>query len=327
MNVSSRQLHAFLEITRLHSFAKAAEHIHLSPSGMSMLVKELEEQVGARLFDRTTRSINLTDAGRHLQPVAERIIGELHALSAVVSGTEAAVRSRLLVAATPMVSASLLPDAIRSFAHSHPQVNVNLADVEVSLVRQRVLDGEADIGLGFFVKPAVGLSHQPLCKFRLMRISPPGGGTGGLTASQPWSSLSRLALVSLPTDNPIQVLIEKQLARIGRMDEERPRMNLIGTIIAMVRAGRGHAIIPSFAMEQCLGQGLGVSMLREPVVHLELYLVSRRGTEPKPAARAFAEALKESSQHEVGVTIGHKLHTLVRCVPKSTGHIRCSSPP
>lgn len=293
MNVSSRQLHAFLEISRLQSFAKAAEQVHLSPSGMSMLVKELEEQVGARLFDRTTRSVTLTGAGKRLHPVAERIVAELRALAALMGGTEAAVRSRLQVAATPMVSASLLPEVVLQFAGSHPQVNVHLADVEVSAVRQKVLDGEADIGLGFFVKPAVGLLRQPLCKFRLMRISPPG--SGGLGPNQPWSSILGLPLVSLPTDNPIQVLIEKHLAPLGRAHEERPRMNLIGTLIAMVRAGRGHAIIPSFAMEECLGQGLGVAMLCEPVVHLELYLVSRRGTQPKPVALAFAEALEKAA--------------------------------
>jgi LysR family carnitine catabolism transcriptional activator len=295
INVSSRQLHAFLEIARLQSFAKAAEQVHLSPSGMSMLVKELEEQVGARLFDRTTRSVTLTGAGRRLQPVAERIVAELLALSAVVGGSEAAVRSRLQVAATPMVSASLLPEVIRAFADSHRQVSVDLADVDVSVVRQRVLDGEADIGLGFFVKPAVGLLRQPLCKFRLMRVSPPGADSGGLAPSQPWSSIAGLPLVSLPTDNPIQVVIEKHLARLGRAHEERPRMNLIGTIIGMVRAGRGHAIVPSFAMEECLGQGLGVAMLREPVVHLELFVVSRRGAQPKHAALAFARALKEAA--------------------------------
>ena len=159
MNVSTRQLHAFLEVTRLQSFAKAAEQVHLSPSGMSMLVKELEDQVGARLFDRITRSITLTDAGRRLQPVAERVVGVLRALGAVLDGNEAAVRSRLLVAATPMISASLLPEVIRGFARSHPGVQVQLSDVEVGTVRQRVLDGEADIGFGFFVKPAVGLSR------------------------------------------------------------------------------------------------------------------------------------------------------------------------
>ncbi|EJE51385.1 transcriptional regulator [Acidovorax sp. CF316] len=295
MNVSSRQLHAFLEVTRLQSFAKAAEQVHLSPSGMSMLVKELEEQMGARLFHRTTRSLTLTDAGRRLQPVAERIVGELRTLGAVLDGSEAAVRSRLLVAATPMISASLLPDVVRGFADTHPAVQVHLADVEVGTVRQEVLEGEADIGFGFFVKLAVGLSRQPLCKFRLMRISPPGAGSSGLAESLPWSSLAGLPLVSLPSGNPIQVVIEKHLSRLGRTHEERPRMNLLGTIIGMVRAGRGHAVIPSFAMEECLRQGLGVAMLRDPVAHLDLYLVSRRGTQPKPAALAFAAALKRAA--------------------------------
>lgn len=295
INVSSRQLQAFLEIARLRSFAKAAEQIHLSPSGMSMLVKELEDQVGARLFDRTTRSVVLTDSGRRLQPVAERIVDELRALGAVIGGAEAAVRSRLDIAATPMVSASLLPDVLRTFAQSHAQVRVHLADVDVSVVRSRVLEGEADIGLGFFVKPAVGLVRQPLCKFRLMRISPPGSGAGGLGPSQPWSSLAGLPLVSLPPDNPIQALIDTHLAGIGRAHEERPRVNLIGTIIAMVRAGHGHAVIPSFAMAECLRQELGVALLREPAAHIELFVVSRRGHQPKPAALGFAAALKQAA--------------------------------
>lgn len=300
MNVSSRQLLAFLEIIRLQSFARAAEQVHLSSSGMSMLVKELEEQVGARLFDRTTRSVTLTDAGRRFQPVAETVVSELRAVRATLTGTEAAVRSRLDVAATPMVSASLLPDVVCAFGQSHPQVQVTLADVDVSVVRRNVLDGEADVGLGFFVKPAVGLVRQPLCKLRLMRISPPGKGPGGTRSSQPWGSLSGLPLVSLPVENPIQAVIEKHLARIGRSHEERPRMNLIGTIIAMVRAGHGHAIIPSFAIDECVRQGLEVSMLREPVVHIELFLVTRRGAQPKPAALAFAAAVQQAAVRLAG---------------------------
>ena len=295
INVSSRQLLAFLEVSRLQSFAKAAEHVHLSPSGMSMLVKELEEQLGARLFERTTRSVSLTDAGRRLRPVAERILGELRVVGAEVGGAEAAVRSRLHVAATPMVAASLLPEVVRAFRDSHPHVQVTLSDVDVSVVRRSVLDGGVDMGLGFFVKPAVGLVRQPLCKFRLMRVSPPGEGAGGRRSTQAWASLSGLPLVSLPADNPIQAVIEKQLARLGRSHEERPRLNLIGTIIGMVRAGHGHAVLPSFAMEECLRQGLDVALLREPAVDIDLYLVSRRGTPPKPAAVAFAAALKQAA--------------------------------
>lgn len=291
MNVSSRQLLAFLEICRLQSFARAAESIPMSPSGVSMLVKELEDQVGARLFERTTRAVMLTEAGRRLQPVAERIVGELRSLQAGIGGAEAAVRARLDVAATPMVSATLLPRVVRSFAQSHPQVRVQLADVDVNTVRRRVLEEDADIGLGFFVKPAAGLVRAPLCRFRLMRISPPGDGPKGLGPSRPWTSLKGLPLISLPTDNPIQALIEKHLGRRGDEPQDRPRMNLIGTLIAMVRAGHGHAIVPSFALEECLRHDLSVAMLVEPAVHLDLYLVSRRGAQVKPAAADFAQAL------------------------------------
>lgn len=300
MNVGSRQLFAFLEICRLQSFAKAAESIPMSPSGVSMLVRELEDQVGARLFERTTRSVTLTDAGRRLQPVAERILGELRGLDAVIGGAEAAVRSRLDVAATPMVSATLLPGVVRGFATSHPQVRVNLADVDVNTVRRKVMEEQADIGLGFFIKPAAGLQREPLCRFRLMRISPPGGKAQGLGPSRPWSSLAGLPLVSLPMDNPIQAVIEKHLGRLGREQEERPRMNLIGTLTAMVQAGHGHAVVPSFALDECLRHGLSVAMLVDPSVHIDLYLVSRRGAHMKPAAVDFAAALKKAAARLAG---------------------------
>lgn len=300
MNVGSRQLFVFLEICRLQSFAKAAESIPMSPSGVSMLVKELEDQVGARLFERTTRSVTLTDAGRRMLPVVERIVGELRTLEAVIGGAEAAVRSRLDVAATPMVAAALLPGVVRTFATTHPQVRVHLADVDVQSVRRKVMEEDADIGLGFFIKPAAGLLREPLCRFRLMRISPPGTQRQGLGPSQPWTSLRGLPLVSLPTDNPIQALIEKHVSRLGNEHLDRPRMNLIGTLIAMVQAGHGHAVVPSFALDECLRHGLSVAMLVEPAVHLDLYLVSRRGAQAKPAALDFAQALKGAALRLAG---------------------------
>lgn len=260
-----------------------------------MLVKQLEEQVGARLFDRNPRSIALTDAGRRLRPAAERILDELRVLGAAIAGTEATVHTRLDIAATPMMSASLLPRVLRQFADRHPDIRVHLADVDVSTVRSRVLEGQADIGLGFFVKPAVGLLRQPLCNFQLMRISPPVARRKGVGPSQPWSSLSALPLVSLPTDNPIQALIETHLVRMGRAHEERLRANFLGTLVGMVEAGLGHAVIPSFALNECLLRGLSIAMLVEPAVHLDLFLVSRRGTRQKPAALELASALKEAA--------------------------------
>jgi DNA-binding transcriptional LysR family regulator len=162
INLNTRQLLVFLEISRLKSFAKAAERIPMSPSGVSMLVKELEEQVGARLFDRDTRSLTLTDAGRRLQPFAQRVVEELRALAMDIGDIDAAVQLRLDVAATPIVSTSLLPDVVRAFGAAHPQARVYLSDVDVTAVRRKVLEGETDIGLGFFIEPAAGLLREPV---------------------------------------------------------------------------------------------------------------------------------------------------------------------
>jgi DNA-binding transcriptional LysR family regulator len=295
MHLSSRQLMAFLEVVRLRSISKAAECIPMSQSGMSMLIKELEDQIGARLFDRNPRSVTLTDSGRELLPVAQRIVQELRDLGSAIQGTEAAHRSSLHVAATPMVSMSLLPDIIREFTKSNPQVDITLADADVHAVRQSVLDGDADIGLGFFVKPAVGLLRQPLCRFRLMCISPPVSNNSLHVSSRTWSSLRDLSLIGLPADNPIQSLVESHLATNGEERKQRQVVNFIGTVIAMVRAGLGHSIIPSFAIEECKRHGLQISMLTTPVVNLDLYLVSRRGTQAKSTSLDFTARLKATA--------------------------------
>ena len=203
------------------------------------------------------------------------------------------------MAATPIVATSLLPRVVSAFAHSHPQVRVGLADGDVGMVRRAVLEGEADVGLGFFVKPAVGLVREPLCKFRLMRISPPGPTAGGLGPSQPWNSLSGLPLVTLPADNPVQSVIDGHLPRSGPGEKSRSAVNFLGTLIAMVEAGLGHAVVPSIVVAECLRHGLNVSMLMEPAVHLDLFVVTRRGTEATPAALDFAAALKHAAKRLV----------------------------
>lgn len=72
-------------------------------------------------------------------------------------------------------------------------------------------------------------------------------------------------------------------------------MNFLGTIIAMVEAGLGHAVVPSFVLQGCLRHGLGVEMLVDPAVRLDLFVVSRRGAPPKPAAVDFSAALRRAA--------------------------------
>lgn len=292
INIGSRQLQAFLAICHYGSFAAAAECVHLSPSGVSMLVKELERQLGVRLFERTTRAVVLTDAGRVLQPYAEKVVAELRQLGVALQGSSSAVRSSLTVAATPVIATSLLPKVVAAFARQHPDVRIQVMDGSLDSVRSAVLDGRANMGIAFFLKPAAGLLREPVCKFQLMSISPPDHSISPPVQRRTWKSLNGLPMIALPLQNPIQALIDKHLPNAKHSQEDRAEMNFLGSMIAMVKAGLGNAVVPSFMLEECQQQGLNMAMLTDPPVHLSLYAAFRRGTERQTAETQFLATLK-----------------------------------
>lgn len=257
-----------------------------------MLVKELERQLGVRLFERTTRAVTLTDAGRLLQPYAERVVTELRQLGQALQGSSSASRSTLTIAATPVIATCLLPKVVAEFARKHPKVRIQVMDGSLDTVRQAVLEGHANMGMAFFVKPAAGLLRESVCRFRLMSISPGERRRSKQIQSRSWKSLDGLPMIALPISNPIQALIDKHLPSVKASQDERAEMNFLGTMIAMVKAGLGNAVIPSFMMEECQQHGLNIAMLTEPAVHLNMYVALRRGADRQLAETQFIEALR-----------------------------------
>jgi DNA-binding transcriptional LysR family regulator len=291
INVGSRQLQAFLEICKCGSFAAAAERIHLSPSGVSMLVKELERQLGVRLFERTTRAVALTDAGRLLQPYAERVVTELRQLGLALQGSSSASRSTLTIAATPVIATCLLPKVVPNLHANIPRYE-SRSWMAASIPFGKPFWKDMPTWVWPFVKPAAGLLRESVCRFRLMSISPGERRRSKPIQNRSWKSLDGLPMIALPISNPIQALIDKHLPSAKASQEERAEMNFLGTMIAMVKAGLGNAVIPSFMMEECQQHGLNIAMLTEPAVHLNMYVALRRGADRQLAETQFIEALK-----------------------------------
>src|SRR5215831_6680358 len=111
MEFSSRQLRAFLLAAQHRSFTRAAEALFITPSGLSVLIRELETQLGFRLFDRTTRHVALTRHGNELLAVAQRNLEQIDdAMSRIGQSARNASHS-LSLGATPLVAANILPQA------------------------------------------------------------------------------------------------------------------------------------------------------------------------------------------------------------------------
>src|SRR3954453_22795093 len=116
MNVTTRQLKAFVLTARHQSFSRAAEELFITQSGMSVLVRELETQLGFRLFERTTRKVMLTEPGSKFLSVADRSLRELETAPLPPSRASAAAGACLAIGPPPFPAAELLPQAISAFA-------------------------------------------------------------------------------------------------------------------------------------------------------------------------------------------------------------------
>jgi DNA-binding transcriptional LysR family regulator len=290
MNITSRQLKAFLLTARYQSFSRAADQLFITQSGMSVLVRELEEQLGFRLFERTTRKVVLTEFGSRFLPVADRSLLELEAAASSIGRSVASPGSTLTFGATPFVAADVLPQAIASFAMTGAPLDVRLVDAELPVLTQMLQSGELDVALSASEHNFAGLQKTPLVSFPLMLVAAPS-----VPIEEPvrWTDVARMRLVGYRSENPVQHLVDHALRAAGRRAPPDVLCNYLETQIAMVEVGAGVAVVPSFAGSACAKRNIVVYSLVEPVVTGMLHWVVKRSRKLPPGAETFISYLRD----------------------------------
>jgi DNA-binding transcriptional LysR family regulator len=291
MDFTSRQFRAFLLVAQHRSFSRAAEALYITPSGLSVLIRELENQLGFRLFDRTTRHVGLTSYGNELLGVARQSLEEVDAAVSRIGRSAAGASLSLSVGAPPLVAANVLPAAIKEFRSNRPDLCIRVFDVGGEALTRLVEEGKLDMSLGAFFKPAPGIRRTPLFRFSLMVIRP-DNDPALRRSSTTWSALKGEPLISLVPGNLVQQFIDKHLARAGVFVHPRAVFNHLDTMIAMVEAGEGIAVIPSFVLPACRNRKVVMSRLINPVVNLDFSRISIRGKKLPPGADDFTAFLR-----------------------------------
>jgi len=291
MNITTRQLKAFVLTSRHQSFSRAAEELFITQSGMSVLVRELETQLGFRLFERTTRKVTLTGPGSKFLPVAERSLRDLETAALHLSRAAAAAGDCLAIGAAPFLAAGLLPQAISAFAALHPKLHIQLIDAEGARLMEMVQTGKVDVALSASLQESPGLAKQPLARFALL-LACPEDAARDLPAVVRWSDVASQRLIGLPSGYPIQRLVDEQLARAGRTAPPELVCNFLETQIAMVEAGAGAAVTPASALAACAKRRISMHAIVDPVVWSDLFWVVNRAHKLSPAAEEFGAFLK-----------------------------------
>jgi LysR family carnitine catabolism transcriptional activator len=285
MEFTSRQLRAFQLVAHHRSFTRAAEALFITPSGLSVLIRELEHQLGFRLFDRTTRHVVLTAYGSELLAVTRQNLQELDSAMSRIGRTAKGSSQSISVGTTPLVAANILPQAIKEFRSVRSDLRIRLFDADLTTIARRVEAGKLDMGLGI-LKSVPGIRRVPFFRFSLMLIRAHREGVAH-RASTTWSTLNGQTLISLPSSYPHQQLIDEHLAKNQVKWQRGVVVNFLDTQIALVEADEGIAIIPSFGLPACRNRKIAMSQLINPVVSLEFHQISNRGKKLPPGADEF----------------------------------------
>lgn len=295
MRITLKQIEAFLAVADSGNFSRAAVSLQSAQPAVSQAVKDLETELGVRLFDRTTRRVELTDAGREFQASAEKIVEDLgHAVTNLNDLAERR-RGRIRIAAPPLLAAAVLPEAIAEFRREAPGIDVDLVDASTDEIIDAVRSGRAECGLGTFPPGGDQLEWQSLARDELMLFC---HADAPLAARDrvAWSDLAGEPLVTLTRGSGIRLLTEVgfETAGIGLVPSHE--VSHVTTAVALVEAGLGVAVLPTYALAAARNGALVGRPLAAPTIAREIQLIHASGRSVSPAVAAFTPILRRCVQ-------------------------------
>ncbi|MCC6250345.1 MAG: LysR family transcriptional regulator [Rubrivivax sp.] len=290
MNVTLRQLRAFIAVAEAQHFTRAAERLDISQSSVSTLVRELEENLGLRLFDRHTRMLRLTHAGGEILPLARKAMADLDSVLGSSAELRTLGRGRVSIAAASLQAALLLPLVIRDFQAAHPGVKVTVYDMAEHEVIPKVRKGEVDFGVGSAQGGERDIGAQRLLTDVFVAVMQRGHPLARRVRLS-WREIAEIPLIGPPPDNAVRLQLDGALAAAGIALTRRFEVQLPLTILGMVEAGLGIAVMTTAMNRLAEALGLAIRPVDEPVIEREISLLFHADRSLSPAAQNFRNML------------------------------------
>lgn len=284
MNVSTRQLRAFRALAAQRSFTRAAAASHLSQPAFSALIRQLEETLGVRLFDRSTRHVGLTAEGEEFELAAARVLAEFDTAFSGMRERAARQRGRVSIALLPSLAADWLPGVLAGFRAEYPGIELEVADVLSEPCIERVRSGRADFALAATRAETPELRAEPFCSDDFHLVCPAGHPLAKVREPRP-KDLAPYPFVHLSRTSSVRQYLDaathpQPLAAVLEVEQ-------LATVAGMVRAGLGISIVPALTLYQFGAPGLVTRAIRWPGLTRHIYLVRRRDRGLSVAAQGF----------------------------------------
>ncbi|WP_328610350.1 LysR family transcriptional regulator [Amycolatopsis sp. NBC_00345] len=290
MDLTLHQLEIFTRVARSGSFTQAARELLLSQPVLSRTVRDVERVLATTLFERTTRSVELTAEGREFLAVAEDILTGYRAGMNRFAGYRAGDRGTITLSALPSIAATLLPPVVSAFLAGHPAVRFTILDGTTQEVLDHVRAGTADLAFTETAVPDPGLVTRPLREEPMLAVLPAGHHLAARSRLT-WADLARETFIAFTSDSSIRRLTDLAFTQAEAVPTSVVETRTVATAAGMIAAGLGISAMPELVLPLASFAPVVARPLDSPAVTRKLAVHSRRSPPLSPAAGRFLEHL------------------------------------
>ncbi|QCR38587.1 transcriptional regulator CynR [Nissabacter sp. SGAir0207] len=290
----ARHIQYFQAVAEHLSFTKAAAALHVSQPALSQQVRQLEESLGAQLFDRTGRTTRLTDAGEAYLQYVRRAAQELQEARRAIHDVSDLSRGSLRVAVTPTFTTYLVGPLVEAFHFRYPNITLTVREISQERIEDLLLAGELDVGIAFREVTSPDIDFVPLLDETLALVVSPRHPLAKET-SIGLETLNAESLVLLSPEFATREQIDSYCRTHGIHPKVLIEANALGAVIEIVRRTALSTLLPA---KIALAHNDLVAIALEPErLQRTAVLMWRRDAWRSSAARVFTElAIEVSTQ-------------------------------
>ncbi|MEP4149375.1 MAG: LysR family transcriptional regulator [Halioglobus sp.] len=295
MNISLRQLRAFVTLAQCQSFAEASELLHLSQPALSVAIKNMELETGGSLFSRSTRSLELSPEGRHFLPVARRLLADWDQAFDDLGRAFSLQQGKVSVAVMPSFAMNQFPEALAPFQREYPEINISVEDVVMESVIDAVREGQVELGITFEPDQMDGLEFTPLFTDRWIALIHPESPLAARKRLS-WTALMQEPFIAMNRGSWSRNTTERAMSEAGVTPSRLLEANQLATIGRMVSVGLGTAVVPQLCRQQMESLGILCKAIGQPAIERQVGVFTRkRRTLSQPAQALVAHLLRHFS--------------------------------
>jgi DNA-binding transcriptional LysR family regulator len=281
--VSMRHLRAFVTVAREGNQTKAAQLLSVTQAALSLTIQTLEEDLSVKLFDRSTRRLELTQAAVDFLPIAERLLRDFDGALREMRALGAQERGAVAVAAVPSIMALAVLEPAADYMHDFPGIDLFLREDDSGGVYRRILSGDVDFGISSMLMENDELTFEPVLADRFCVVSPAGHKLSASHDDVTWSEVAKYRIVGFSTDLGMQYQLTTTASVPLAIRKPQYRVSNTASIEALISRCDGVSVMSALAAQRAPLTNLHLRLLHKPIIH-RVGIVRRKGRSLSSAA-------------------------------------------